>query len=312
MIAASNKIMSTFLTDCETKKLTMKKVNKLWQSDDHQAKVMKILARTLEPKQKKALSAYNVYLRERYASVKRENKKLDNGQIMKLISSLWKDLSEEDQQVYKDEADKLRAKMPSKKGSRKKPGQPTGASNSFIWFSKTERPKIKQEHPDWESGQVTIELGPRWDRLSDKMRAKYDKLAKKDMSRWKKEMKEWKEKKESSDNSDSSDSSDSSDNNDSSDNSDNSDNSDSSDSSDSGDSGGSSDGSSGDNRDDKDKTDLNQGFLNFCENKRAPFKSDNSSKKAIEITMLLKKAWAELDDEEQEMWAIGNGRDIRN
>ena len=86
-----------------------------------------------------------------------------------------------------------------KKQKEDKTDKPKKSKSSYLYFCAEERPKIKEEHTDMTSVNVTVLLGKRWKELKeDKTRVlellKYEKMASSDNERYKKEKQSVKKK----------------------------------------------------------------------------------------------------------------------
>ena len=190
-----NDYVTEFINKMVEEKVKPKKILADWKSKETQAKLKKVLAESIkdsQPKRTKALSAYNVFMKQEYTKVKEDNQGLDSGELMKLMSSKWKGMNDKKKSKYNEAAAKLKEQMPAKKGSRKKPGQPKGASNAYIHFGLAMRPTIKSKHSDWDFKKINNEVSIQWKGMSDKKKEKYIKLAEADKKRYEKEMEKWK------------------------------------------------------------------------------------------------------------------------
>ncbi|KFM75735.1 High mobility group protein DSP1, partial [Stegodyphus mimosarum] len=87
------------------------------------------------------------------------------------------------------------AKNARKRKRTKDPNAPKRSLSAFFWFSNDERPKVKESMPDSTVGDITKELGRRWNEISPEVRSKYEALAAKDKARYMKEVKAYKGKK---------------------------------------------------------------------------------------------------------------------
>jgi hypothetical protein len=88
----------------------------------------------------------------------------------------------------------LSGKEQKKQKGVEKADKPKKAKSSYLYFCSDERTKIKQEHPELSSVQITVLLGKHWKELKDdKSRAslmtKYEKMASVDNERYAKEKK---------------------------------------------------------------------------------------------------------------------------
>lgn len=85
-------------------------------------------------------------------------------------------------------AKKTKEEKPDKKKKVKKdPNAPKRGLSAFMYFSSAERPKVKEDKPEISFGDVGKELGERWKAISDKEKAKFEEMAKKDKDRYTKE-----------------------------------------------------------------------------------------------------------------------------
>ena len=191
-----NEYMTNFLEKNVENKVKVKQTLIDWKSKENQSSLRKVYTDASKgsdsKKGKKALSGYNVFMKEQYKKMKAADDQLENGYIMSMVSKKWKEMSEKKQQIYKDKASSTNATMPAKKGSRKKPGQPKGASNAYIHFGLAMRPTIKSKHSDWDFKKINNEVSIQWKGMSDKKKEKYIKLAEADKKRYEKEMEKWK------------------------------------------------------------------------------------------------------------------------
>merc|ERR1712056_104050 len=56
---------------------------------------------------------------------------------------------------------------------------------SYLWVK---RSKVRDEHPDWKTGQIGKELGNRWNNLDAGRKKKYQDMADKAKAKYEKEM----------------------------------------------------------------------------------------------------------------------------
>ena len=79
-------------------------------------------------------------------------------------------------------------KKPGKKPGKKKVDGIKGPKSSYIYFLEEVRPKIVKKYPNDKLGDISKRVGKLWQTLNSNDRDKYNKLAKKDTERYKKEM----------------------------------------------------------------------------------------------------------------------------
>ncbi len=79
---------------------------------------------------------------------------------------------------------------PSKKKGKenKKTGEVKKACSSFIHFSTSEMPKVKQLHPDLKQVEIMREIGSLWNRLNEEQKQPYIEMAERDKLRYQKEV----------------------------------------------------------------------------------------------------------------------------
>jgi hypothetical protein len=99
--------------------------------------------KSLIPKQPKALSSYNLFLKEKYTAIAEQYPHLSRPDLHKKCAENWKSLSEHEQQYYKDKAEqdriRLKAEWESESGIREE--------NRKIWCEKFGLPKSSS----WEA-----------------------------------------------------------------------------------------------------------------------------------------------------------------
>lgn len=143
---------------------------------------------------KRGLTSYIFFCKDQRAILKEEDPDLSTKDVTAELGKRWKALSEKDRKPYdklasKDKAryekekaswvepdgDSVSAPVTKKGKSTKKSGKVSSEKkppskrkkSGYILFCQEERPKIKEEHDDWTSQQVTKELGRRWKELPE-------------------------------------------------------------------------------------------------------------------------------------------------
>eukprot|EP01155_Anaeramoeba_flamelloides_P012142 Anaeramoba_flamelloidesa330748_65.p1 GENE.a330748_65~~a330748_65.p1 ORF type:complete len:283 (-),score=56.54 a330748_65:119-967(-) len=166
------------------------------------------------------LTSFMIFNKEINHKVRKEFPKMDFTEISKECSKRWRNLSEKEKQVYidKSEEDKLRferemkeflrlypdapAKKPIKRSSVKKggkgrstgrrdPKKPKSARTPYQFYSSDVWRGIKQDNPDFQTGDISKEIGRRWRLVQEKDKEKYVKQSDQDKIRYEKEMKEY-------------------------------------------------------------------------------------------------------------------------
>ena len=123
------------------------------------------------------------FSKEMRPKIQEKNPEASFGETGKLLGEAWKNVTDEEKKKFEDmaEADKGRYKKamesyvpPSdddddddssedegaskkkkgKKGAKKDPNAPKGASSAYVFFNKESRSKIKEENPDASFGEI--------------------------------------------------------------------------------------------------------------------------------------------------------------
>jgi len=163
---------------------------------------------------KKALTAWVIYATEHRERVKKENPEAGFGEITKILSQEYKNLSSEEQKKYNDKAkaDKARyasemadyeppagfaasGKAKGKKKTKKDPNAPKRGKNAFMHFSAAMRAKIKEENPEMSVADIAKKTGEMYRSLPPEEKEKYDKLAARDKETYDAAMEAYNQKK---------------------------------------------------------------------------------------------------------------------
>ena len=169
-------------------------------SEDDQPKSKKAKKSGKDPNvPKRSKSAWIYFSEANREAVKKSNPDASFGDIGKLLSQKWKEISADekakfeamatkDKARYQEEmADYTPPKGSTTKGAGKKkkdPNAPKRPTNAFMFFSNEMRPKIKAENPDLKMGEVGKRLGELYREMSSEDKEKYDAMAKKDKARF--------------------------------------------------------------------------------------------------------------------------------
>ena len=107
----------------------------------------------------------------------------------------WEDLAEKDKERYKREmedyeppSDDSEDDGKRRKKKKKDPNAPKRNQSSFFIYSNSHRASVKVAYPNASFGDIAKIISKQFKALSDKERAKYDKLAAEDKIRYLKEM----------------------------------------------------------------------------------------------------------------------------
>jgi len=80
------------------------------------------------------------------------------------------------------------------KKAKKDPNAPKRGMSSFMYFSNEMRPKLKEEDPSLSFGEMGKKLGEMFRGLSPEEKEKYEKMAKDDKARYKRELSDYNSK----------------------------------------------------------------------------------------------------------------------
>uniref|UniRef100_A0A7S2GRI5 HMG box domain-containing protein n=1 Tax=Helicotheca tamesis TaxID=374047 RepID=A0A7S2GRI5_9STRA len=161
-------------------------------------------------KPKRNMSAFFLFSNANRERVKRENPTAKFGDIAKIMSNEFKQLSEKEAKKWNKKAakDKIRYQEemknytpPSddsdsddeprgkkKKKQKKDPNKPKRNQSAFFLYSNAVRSRVKSENPDAAFGDIAKLISVEFKALSSKERAKWDKAAAKDKVRYQREM----------------------------------------------------------------------------------------------------------------------------
>jgi len=97
-----------------------------------------------------------------------------------------------------DKADELIEKLLSKVFIKikpmKDPDRPKKGKTSYMYFAEDNRTEIREKFPDATMGDISKELGKKWQTLSEKDKEPYIALANKDKERYEEDMEAYKNK----------------------------------------------------------------------------------------------------------------------
>ena len=131
-----------------------------------------------KPKQRRAKSAYTLYssnpdVRQK---LKESHPSATFGEISKLISQQWKELSAKERKPYLDQSNQEKAEMAAEKQASVKPK--TRAKSAYLHYSMSPevREKAKNENPNKSVTELAKILGTQWKALSDEEKKPYHQL----------------------------------------------------------------------------------------------------------------------------------------
>ncbi|KAK8805387.1 hypothetical protein WA158_002043 [Blastocystis sp. Blastoise] len=131
---------------------------------------------------KRARTPYTLFYKEQMKLMRDKNKDIGFGEVSKILSEMWKNLTEEQKNPYveqsKVEHNLLLVTDPQNIKSRKRHlDEPRRPCNSYALFCKSKRGDVKKMHPDISSGDILKELGKIWRETSQEEKDMFEKMA---------------------------------------------------------------------------------------------------------------------------------------
>lgn len=111
-----------------------------------------------EKKTQPAISAYNLFMREKRKDLIAANKDLGFGEISKMCAKLWKEIDPEKRLEYEEKAELLKSTRP-KVSKEKKP------INAYQIFFKETRVRLLEENSQLEFGEIASICATKWKAL---------------------------------------------------------------------------------------------------------------------------------------------------
>lgn len=148
----------------------------------------------LPPGPKRPQSSYLIFSAEKRPEVAAQFSTL--GEVAKELGRLWKELSDEDKQPYVEQAAAAKAAYEVEKaewekqnkksrGKKTSPDGPKRPRSAYIFFCNANRAEVSTEFATL--GEVSKELGRRWNNLDDDAKAQYETMANDDKLRYNRE-----------------------------------------------------------------------------------------------------------------------------
>jgi len=154
---------------------------------------------------RKRRSAYIFYCSANREEVKRENPDLPATEITTKLAEMWNTLpddqkvpfvkmSEQDKERYETERSSYVPSEPSesskdtkKRGKKERKEGPKKALAAYMFFCQHARPTVKEECPELKGKDITVELGRRWNELTDEQKAPFVAKHEADKARYERE-----------------------------------------------------------------------------------------------------------------------------
>lgn len=153
-----------------------------------------------KPKAKK--SAFNFFSIEKGAEIRQQNSEFKIGEVAKEVSNLWQKMGDEEKQKYNDMAIKDQARFEEEMKvyqpppapatiyqAVKDPNKPKKGRSAYMFFNAEMSLEVRKLNPNYKMGEVSQEVGNRWQKITDEQKQKYTDMAEKDKGRHEEEMK---------------------------------------------------------------------------------------------------------------------------
>merc|ERR1712091_682635 len=136
----------------------------------------------------RSMSAFFHFSNANRNRIKAHNPEAKFGDIAKLLSYEFKQLSARELARWQKAAEKDKVRYLEQKKKKKDPNAPKRAMSAFFHFSDANRDRIKAQHPEAKFGDIAKLLSVQYKQLSNSQRTKYDKQALKDKERYAREI----------------------------------------------------------------------------------------------------------------------------
>lgn len=150
-------------------------------------------------------TAYMMFVKDCRPRVQTEHPEMSFVDITREVAKQWQALSGREKKPYVDRAaaDKKRYDGEVAKFKEEHPGQsltirkkkrqpklkaPTRARSAYVFYTKEQRPVLKEQHPNLEFGDLTKRVAAGWKALSKAQRAKFETQAVADRTRYEAEI----------------------------------------------------------------------------------------------------------------------------
>eukprot|EP00934_Nitzschia_sp_Nitz4_P003903 Nitzschia sp. Nitz4//scaffold295_size27985//9432//11102//NITZ4_008161-RA/size27985-snap-gene-0.63-mRNA-1//1//CDS//3329546245//3893//frame0 len=138
-------------------------------------------------------SSYMFFSTEKHKSIRRDlakkgedSNKFSTTDVAKMVSQAWKELSNEEREVWEELARKDKAryemeksmytgpwKVPAKRRAHKDPNAPKRPMSAFLSFSNAKRSEVKDSNPNMGTAEIARVLAQMWKNASDAEKKKH-------------------------------------------------------------------------------------------------------------------------------------------
>ncbi|KAH8554592.1 hypothetical protein BGW37DRAFT_480301 [Umbelopsis sp. PMI_123] len=125
---------------------------------------------------KKPMNSFNPYLlfnRDMRKKLAEEHKGKSNGEISRMISEAWKNITPEEKQKYLNETNEKRKQLGLRACEPRDKNEQRGVPNPFVLFNVEQRPKYYQEYPGLSLVEMNGLVTERWKALTESEKQVY-------------------------------------------------------------------------------------------------------------------------------------------
>lgn len=134
---------------------------------------------------KRAKTSYIIFTCENREKMKNKYPQLSMIEINQKLAALWRNLSDEKKNSYKEKSEIDKQRYHEELSKYEKPKKSLSSYN--IYF-KDELKRLREKYPDTEVKDLFRQVSQNWKNIDEKLKKKYEKLAKKDKIRYESEL----------------------------------------------------------------------------------------------------------------------------
>jgi hypothetical protein len=134
---------------------------------------------------KRAKTSYIIFTCENREKMKKKYPQLSMIEINKKLSALWRNLSDDKKNSYKEKSEIDKQRYNEELSKYEKPKK---SLNSYNIYFKDELKRLREKYPGTEVKHLFKQVSQNWKNIDEKLKKKYEKLAKKDKIRFESEL----------------------------------------------------------------------------------------------------------------------------
>jgi hypothetical protein len=163
------------LTDDEKKPYQEKSQVDKERYDNEMENYKKPESANVKSKKKRGSSAYNVFCAERRPRLKKNNEDKSSKEIVKMLSQMWKETTDEMKKKYKKLAEAKRKNMDNESDADDEgDGEKKKVVTGYNLFSNEVKADLKKENPKMKNKEITNLLVKKWGNLSESKKGEYN------------------------------------------------------------------------------------------------------------------------------------------